>query len=114
MAPPDDVLPLTTARARLFDLVDDLLSGRRVRVELSHRGDAERVVLVRKSELAGLEADLAALRARVGPEPRPLRGLGTLNVDADDVLLRGRARQAKKVAEKRASFGTPTAGGGQE
>jgi hypothetical protein len=44
-------VPVTTARARLFDLVDDVLTGRSSRVELAHRDHDEHVVLVRKGDL---------------------------------------------------------------
>lgn len=97
----NDVLPITAARSRLFDLVEEVLTGRRARVELSHRSYDEHVVLVRKREIEGLQADLDALRARVGIEPRPLRGLGTLLVDPDDVLVRSRAKQAELARAKR-------------
>jgi hypothetical protein len=100
-------LPVTTARAKLFDLVEDLLTGRASRVELSHRNFEEHVLLVRKTEIEGLEADLKALRARVGPEPKPLRGTGSLNVEPDQVLARTRARQAELAARKRATFHSP-------
>ncbi|HEY7766857.1 hypothetical protein [Longimicrobium sp.] len=97
----NDVLPITAARSRLFDLVEEVLTGRRPRVELSHRSYDEHVVLIRKREIEGLQADLDALRARVGVEPRPLRGLGTLLVDPDDVLVRSRAKQAELERAKR-------------
>ncbi len=35
---------------------------------------------------------------------RPLRGYATLNVDADEVLVRVRARQAELARKKRAEF----------
>lgn len=94
-------MPVTTARARLFDLVDDLLSGRSSRIELSHRNHDEHVVLMRKEEVEGMEADLHALRSRLGPEQRPLRGLGKLNVEPEQILVRTRARQAELAAGKR-------------
>ncbi len=100
----DEALPVTTARSRLFELVEDVLTGRTSRVELAHRGYKEHVVLLRKGELEGLEADLAALRARAAPEPRPLRGLGRLSIEPDQVLVRSRGRQAQLVAAKRASL----------
>jgi hypothetical protein len=100
-------VPVTTARARLFDLVDDVLTGRSSRVELAHRDHDEHVVLVRKGELEGMEADLLALRSRLGPEPRPLRGMGALTVEPEQILVRTRARQARLAAEKRASRRAP-------
>lgn len=100
----DEALPVTTARSRLFELVEELLTGRTARIELMHRGYQEHVVLLRKGELEGLEADLAALRARTAPEPRPLRGLGRLGVEPDQVLARSRERQARLAAAKRDSL----------
>ena len=94
-------VPISEARRRLFELVEEVLTGRADRVALSHKGYDERVLLVRARDLTKLEADLAALRQRVGPEPRPLRGLGTLLVDADAVLGGARRRQAALAAAKR-------------
>jgi hypothetical protein len=96
----DSVVPLTAARARLFELVERLLSGRARRVVLTHRGHDARVVLIAETRLEGLEADLAALRARLGPEPRPLRGMATLHVDPDEVLGATRAT-ARELAERK-------------
>jgi hypothetical protein len=100
----DEVLPVTAARGQLYELVEAVLTGRRAKVELSHRGYDEHVLLVRKGELDGLHADNAALRSRVGGEPRPLRGRGKLNVPADQVLARTRARQAELARRKRADI----------
>lgn len=108
--PADDVLPITAARAQLFDLIEEILTGQRSRVELSHRSFDEHVVMVRKGDLEALDADLAALRARIGSQPRPLRGFGALHVEPDQVLARSRARQAELARGKRASLlgGDPT------
>jgi hypothetical protein len=95
-------IPISVARGRIFELIESVLTGRADRVALSHKGHAEPVVLVRAEELARLEAELAALRERVGSAPRPLRGLGSLHVPADEVLLRSRATAAALAAEKRA------------
>ena len=94
-------LPMTTARVRLFQLAEDVLTGRVSRVALSHKGYDDDVVLIRARDLARLEADLTALRARVGPEPRPLRGLGRLSAPAEDVVARVRAQQAALAEAKR-------------
>lgn len=102
-------MPISEARRRLFELVEEVLTGRADRVTLSHRGYEDQVLLVRARDLAKLEADLSALRERLGPEPRPLRGLGTLLVDPDQVLAGVRERQAALAAEKRATLrGEPT------
>ena len=69
---------LTEARARLFPLVDDLLAGRTDRVALSRRGADQDVLLVRARDVERMEAELAALRKRVAPEPRPLMGMGRI------------------------------------
>ncbi len=76
-------VPLTEARTRLFRLVEDLLAGRTDRVTLSHRGHDEDVLLVRARDVARLEAEVATLRRRAAPVPRPLRGMGRL-VGSDD------------------------------
>lgn len=99
-----EALPVTTARAHLFDLVEDVLTGRRSRVELSHRNYDEHVLVIRKAEVEGLEADLKAVRSRIGPEPRPLQGMGRLNVDPEQILIRVRERQDELAAQKRASL----------
>lgn len=72
------VLPLTEARVRLFRLVEDLLAGRTDRVALSRRGHDGEVLLVRARDVERMEEELAQLRQRVAPEPRPLQGLGRL------------------------------------
>lgn len=97
-------LPVTRARARLFDLVEALLQGRSARYELSHRGYEESVVLLRRSDVDAMEADLAALRTQLGPELRPLRGIGRLHVGPDEVVDRIRGRQRQLAADKRASL----------
>jgi hypothetical protein len=100
----DDVLPVTAARGRLFDLIEEILTGQRSRVELSHRSFDDHVVMVRKADLDALDADIAALRAQIGSEPRPLRGFGALLVEPDQVLARSRARQGELTRAKRASL----------
>lgn len=104
--PAEDTLPITitAARSRLFDLTEEILTGQRSRVELSHRSFDDHVVMVRKADLDALDADIAALRAQIGGEPRPLRGFGALLVEPDQVLARSRARQAELVQAKRASL----------
>jgi hypothetical protein len=96
----NDVLPVTAARTQLFDLVEEVLTGRRSRVELSHRSYDEHVVLIRKREIEGLQADLDALRARVGFEPRPLRGYAKLLADPEVFLAQDRAEQAELAQAK--------------
>ena len=89
------VVPLTQARASLFKLVEDLLAGRTDRVALSHRGHDEEVLLVRARDVERMEDELTALRQRVAPEPRPLRGMGRIvgGADLDAVLAEIRAGQ---------------------
>jgi hypothetical protein len=97
-------IPITSARSQLFELVEDVLSGRTSRIEVSHRDFDERLLLIRKGEVLGLEADIKALRSRIGPEPRPLQGMGHIEGDPEQVVTRVRARQAESVARKRASL----------
>jgi hypothetical protein len=105
-------VPISEARRRLFELVEEVLTGRADRVALSHKGYDERVLLVRARDVTKLEADLAALRERVGPEPRPLRGLGRLHVAADEVLSGVRDRQAALAAAKRDAWRGPSKANG--
>jgi hypothetical protein len=83
-------VPISGARRRLFELVEDVLTGRADSVALSHRGYDERVLLFRARDLTKLEADLAALRGR-----------GRLHGGADEVLGGVRRPQAALAAAKR-------------
>lgn len=102
----EEMLPITitAARGRLFDLIEEILTGRRSRVELSHRSFDDHVVMVRKRDLDALDADLAALRACIGVEPRTLRGYATLNGDPEQFLPRIRAEQDELARLKLASI----------
>lgn len=100
-------LPVTTARSQLFDLVEAVLSGEREEVELTLRSHSDRVVLLRKSVLERMQADLDELRAAMGVEPRPLAGLGRVNTDAAEVLTRTRESQAALAAHKRGELTAP-------
>jgi len=101
-------LPITEARARLYQLVEDVLTRKASLIELSHRDHDEHVVLIRKAEVERMEADLRALRARVEPAPRPLRGLGRLHVRPEQILTRTRQRAHELAdANRRALGGSP-------
>lgn len=103
------VVPITSARKHLFDLVEDVLSGRAARIELSHRSHEERLLLIRKRDLLRLEEENRVLRSRVSAQPAPLRGLGHLVGDPEQVVERIRARQNELELQKRASLlGVPT------
>ena len=94
-------VPLTEARKQLFQLVEELLTGRRDRVALSHRGHEEQVVLLRAAEVERMEAEIAALRRRSAvSEPRPLWGIATIVGDPETVLTEIRA-EANRQREKR-------------
>lgn len=97
-------VPVTSARARLFELVEDLLAGRRDRVELTLRAREDSVILMRKSSLRAMEADIQALQGRAGLEVQPLAGLGVLNVAPDQVLAKSRQRQAEQMAARKRGF----------
>ena len=103
-------LPISLARGRLFELAEDVLTYRADRVALSHKDYDDQLVLVRASDLAKMDADIAALRARAGIEPQPLRGLMRLNVDADDVLTEVRRKQAEFWEAKLKSLSAPNEG----
>ncbi len=100
-------IPISVARTKLFELAEDVLTYRADRVALSHKDHDEQLVLVRSSDLAKMEADIAALRERAGIVPHSLRGIMRLNVDADEVLTEVRRRQAELWEAKLASLTAP-------
>jgi hypothetical protein len=99
MAKPSPVVvPLTEARAQLFRLAEELLSGRLEQVRLSHRSHADDLVLLRASTLQALEGELARLSSNWIPAPRPLAGLATLHPSAGvsfDSVLRDSREEAQ-------------------
>jgi hypothetical protein len=99
-------MPISLARGRLFELAEDVLTHRADRVLLSHREYDEQLVLVRASDLAKMDADMAALRTRVGVGGAPfsLRGIGTIVGDPEDVLTETRKHQAGLWNAKLESF----------
>lgn len=97
-------IPLTEARARLFRLVEDLLSGRADRIAVSLRGNDDEVLLVRARDFERMEEELASLRQRVAPEPRPLRGLGQIIGPPDAVLAGVRSEQQAHLDAKLGQF----------
>lgn len=92
------VLPLTEARAQLFRLAEELLSGTIERVCLTHRGQVDDIVMLRASTVLGMERELADLRSRLAPDVRPLAGLGTMLVSEQAMLDDLRASQAEQSA----------------
>jgi PHD/YefM family antitoxin component YafN of YafNO toxin-antitoxin module len=79
-------VPLSRARARLFQLAD-LVSTSDGTVVLERRGGAESVVLVREARLAYLEAKLAELEAR---DAAPFKLAGSLvSPVGDEQILEG-------------------------
>lgn len=101
---PAPAVPLTEARARLFPLVDDLLAGRTDRVALSKRGAEDQVLLVRARDVARMEAELAELRKRIAPEPRPMAGYLTVVGDVEEMLRESRREQNELSEAKWAKF----------
>ncbi|MCC6242398.1 MAG: hypothetical protein IT353_06130 [Gemmatimonadaceae bacterium] len=98
------VLPLTEARAQLFRLADELLSGAVERVCLTHRGQTDDVVMLRASTVLQMEQELADLRSRLAPDVRPLAGMGTMLVSEEamlDDLRASRAEQSALATDKR-------------
>ena len=102
------VVSLTEARTRLFRLVEDLLTGRTDRVALSHREYDEEVLLVRARDVERMEEEIAQLRERVAPAPRPLRGLGRIvgGAELEDALAEIRADARALSDAKLGSFAT--------
>lgn len=100
-------IPISVARDRLSELAEDVLMRRADRVALSHKPYNEHLVLMRASDLAKMEADLAALQNVTGLEPRPLRGMATIHGDPEEVLTEVRRRQAILWEAKLKSFSAP-------
>jgi hypothetical protein len=98
------VLPLTEARAQLFRLAEELLSGTIDRVCLTHRGQTDDVMMLRASTVLQMERELADLRSRLAPDVRPLAGLGTMLV-SEEAMLKDlgalRAEQSALATDKR-------------
>ena len=102
--PPFPILPLTEARAQLFRLAEEILSGQVDRVLLTHRGQSDDLLVMRASAIAQLERELADLRMRVAPELRPLAGLGTLLVTDAAFLADVAASRAEQTAAANAKL----------
>ncbi len=100
-------LPLTEARAQLFRLAEELLTGRAERVILTHRSHADDIVLLPAAALARLEEELAVLRARVAPALRPLRGLGRITAPDSDPLQALRAEAGTAFDAKLEGLAAP-------
>jgi hypothetical protein len=90
---PNAPLPLTELRSQLFRLAEEVLSGRRERLELSHRNFSETLVLMRASQLHALEQELTLLRGSAAPAMRPLRGLAHATTPVSVLLAAVRGRQ---------------------
>jgi len=91
---------LTEARIRLFRLVEDVLAGRSDSIALSHRGHDEEVLLIRASDVERMRSELAILRKRVGPPPRPLLGMGRIVGAPGNVLAEARLLQNERFDAK--------------
>jgi hypothetical protein len=98
-------LPLSSARARLFQLAD-LVSQSGEIVVLERRGGAEPVALVREARLAYLEARVAEIDKRTGA---PFRLAGSLEtaVDAGQVAEDLRAIRREWSADANAPTARP-------
>ncbi len=104
------VFPLTEARVQLFRIADEVLSGQVDRVRLTHRSQADDLLLMRASAVAQLERELIDLRSRVAPALRPLAGLGTLHVSDDELLADLKASRVGEAAAADRKRGEVAAG----
>jgi PHD/YefM family antitoxin component YafN of YafNO toxin-antitoxin module len=102
-------IPLSSARPRLFQLVEELLDGDVGRVVLSHRDRPESVVLLRTAELERMDQELTALRTRASAEPRPLRGMAAATSAVDDIVTAVRATARTAAARKLVGVHTDSA-----
>jgi hypothetical protein len=77
-------VPISSARARLFQLTDLVRNSDDTIVVFDQRGTPERVALVREARLAYLEARVAELERRESPV---FRLQGSLGSNLDDASL---------------------------
>lgn len=98
-------------RADLFDLFDHVVRQDGNAVVIGRRGHPERAVLTSERYFRAVEQQLEALRKalvtlqQAAPAAQfRLFESGELNVAADQVLARSRARQAELLAQKRATL----------
>ena len=82
-------VPLSSGRAKLFELAEMVRSGDNTVVVFEHRGSTEKVALVRESRLTYLEARIAELEKSV-KKTGSMRGSLTTDLTEDqlDELLR--------------------------
>jgi hypothetical protein len=105
-------VPISAARAKLFQLVDLVRSsGEDAVVVLEQRGEPDRVALVREARLAYLEARVSELERR---DRQPFRLAGSLASNLDDAGLDAALRSIRSdwarrdrtaVARQRSSKG---------
>lgn len=87
-------VPLSSARARLFELAELVReSGDDTVVVLEHRGSREQVALVRETQLAYLETKVQELEKRV---QRPFTLAGSLASDLDDGAVAQALREIRQ------------------
>jgi PHD/YefM family antitoxin component YafN of YafNO toxin-antitoxin module len=100
-------VPISQARATLFDLFDRVIAEPGHAVHIVRQGHDEQAVLVSASYLAELQAT-AAHRAPVRSDP-PAFGPGAFRFpdggDVDAEIAANRAEQARLLAEKVAASG---------
>lgn len=80
----DRCVKISDARARLFDLVDEVIEAQEGMVLIEHRDRAERAALVGERYLRYLQSTVAELRKSRGPSFR-LAGSARLVASADEV-----------------------------
>ena len=102
-------LTISEARARFFDLYDEVVQHAR-QIPIARRGHLKRVVLVSEDYLDGLEGKVQAMTLKLAAmdsdrsTPFSLIGSATLNIPVDEVLVKTRATQAELAEAKRRSL----------
>lgn len=98
-------------RADLFTLFDDVVRHDGDAVVVERRGYAERAVLTSERYILAVERQLEALRRALATlqQSAPaaqfrLFESAELNIEADQILARSRARQAELLAQKRVTL----------
>ena len=92
-------VPVSEARAKLFELTDLVRRSDDTVVVLEHRGSGQHVALVREARLAYLETKVKELEKR---EEKPFKLAGSLTTDLDDEALEQALREIRREWTPRA------------
>lgn len=89
-------VPISTARAKLFQLTDLVRSGDDTVVVLEQRGGKDNVALVREARLAYLEARTAEAEKREQKPAKPWRLAGSLKLLVSPEELEASLKESRR------------------